>query len=405
MLLKTIQNGIYLKSAIARLGKGKIYDIKFSPDGNQLFVGTSIGKWTYDIHTRKEVNLNRSLLYFNRTFLDVIAYSPDRTKTANGNFGGGLELLDIKTKRRLLTFNGHTDSIRAIAFSSDGKMLASGSWDASIRLWDTQTGKQIGIITGHPHFVEQMAFSGNGKYAAGSSRLVIHVWNTETGKAVPSSKTHGGLIRELMFSHDNNTLTSVSIGMLLRAAESATNRELFTKEFKGNKKGATSITFSPDQLILAGASIRNRIHIWDIATGRQTRLIKTKHRDAIGELAFSPDQTLLASGSHDNTIRVWDLSSGKEQCILRGHSEEVESLAFSPDGTLLASGSWDGRLCLWDIKTKSQVFQRDGSMGGIIAVLFTLDGKTIISTNQRMQIQLWDVNEKSTKPLRFANGS
>lgn len=202
------------EGAITRLGKGEIYDIKFSPDGNQLFVGTSIGKWTYDIHTRKEINLLRSHSYSRPTSTNVIAYSPDRTKTANGNFGGGLELLDSQTKRRLHTFKGHTDSIRAIAFSPDGSLLASGSWDATIRLWDTHTGKQIGIMTGHPPFVQQMAFSGNGKYAAGYSRLVIHVWNTETGKAVPSSMTHGGLIRELMFSHDNSTLTSVSIGIL-----------------------------------------------------------------------------------------------------------------------------------------------------------------------------------------------
>lgn len=312
--------------------------------------------------------------------------------------------MDIQTKRRLHTFKGHTDAIRAIAFSPDGSLLASGSWDATIRLWDTHTGKQIGIMTGHPHFVEQMAFSGNGKYAAGSSRLVIHIWNTETGTAIPSSRTRGGLIRELMFSHDNNTLTSVSIAILLRTAEAATNRELFTKEFNGHKNNPWSITISPDQTILASASNKNRIRIWDMATGRQTRLIKTKHRDGIGELAFSPDQALLASGSHDNTIRVWDLSSGKEQFTLRGHSKEVESLAFSPDGTLLASGSWDGRLCLWDIKTKSQVFQRDGRMGGIIAVLFSLDGKTIISTNQLDQIQLWNVNDNQPRPFVSLRG-
>ena len=68
------------EGAITRLGKGEIYDIKFSPDGNQLFVGTSIGKWTYDIHSHKEINLLRSHSYSRPTSRDVIAYSPDRKK-------------------------------------------------------------------------------------------------------------------------------------------------------------------------------------------------------------------------------------------------------------------------------------------------------------------------------------
>ena len=36
-----------------RLGKGEINDIKFSADGTQLAVATSIGIWIYDVQTRK----------------------------------------------------------------------------------------------------------------------------------------------------------------------------------------------------------------------------------------------------------------------------------------------------------------------------------------------------------------
>ena len=41
----------------ARLGKGKVNDIKFSPDGTLLSVGTSIGVWLYDATTGKEIDL------------------------------------------------------------------------------------------------------------------------------------------------------------------------------------------------------------------------------------------------------------------------------------------------------------------------------------------------------------
>ena len=43
--------------AKARYGKGWINDIEFSPSGNLVSVATTIGVWTYDVHSGKEVNL------------------------------------------------------------------------------------------------------------------------------------------------------------------------------------------------------------------------------------------------------------------------------------------------------------------------------------------------------------
>jgi WD40 repeat protein len=45
------------KAAKARLGKGDINAIQFSPDGTQLAVGTDIGVWLYDAKTGEEISL------------------------------------------------------------------------------------------------------------------------------------------------------------------------------------------------------------------------------------------------------------------------------------------------------------------------------------------------------------
>ena len=45
------------KGAVARLGKGSINDVTYSPDGKLLVVASSIGIWLYDTHSGKEVNL------------------------------------------------------------------------------------------------------------------------------------------------------------------------------------------------------------------------------------------------------------------------------------------------------------------------------------------------------------
>ena len=43
--------------ALARLGKGALTDIQYSPDGTRLAVACYIGVWLYDVHTRTEIAL------------------------------------------------------------------------------------------------------------------------------------------------------------------------------------------------------------------------------------------------------------------------------------------------------------------------------------------------------------
>lgn len=45
------------KDAKARLGKGRIGEIQYSPDGTRLAVASTIGIWFYDARTYQEVAL------------------------------------------------------------------------------------------------------------------------------------------------------------------------------------------------------------------------------------------------------------------------------------------------------------------------------------------------------------
>ena len=123
------------EDAKARLGKGKINKVKFSPDGTLLAGISSIGVWLYDARTGEP--------------------------------------------RALLA--GHTDTIYNVSFSSDGKTLASASEDGSIRVWDVATGEKKQILTGHKTRARNIAFSQDGKTLA-SAGVDIHLWDVATGK-------------------------------------------------------------------------------------------------------------------------------------------------------------------------------------------------------------------------------
>ena len=78
------------EGALARLGKGRISEVAYSPDGTRLAVAGNIGTWLYDAATGAEVAL----------------------------------------------LTGHTNYVRSVSFSPDGTTLASGGSDGTVRLWD-----------------------------------------------------------------------------------------------------------------------------------------------------------------------------------------------------------------------------------------------------------------------------
>ena len=167
------------QGAIARLGKGKINEIKYSPDSNTIAVASSIGIWLYNAHTGAELVLMRGHTHN----VYCVAFSPDGQTLASGSSDNTIRLWDTKTRRRKATFAGHTRRVRAVAFSPDGNTLASTSEDDTVRLWNLRTRRFKRTLTGHTDTGRTVAFSPDGKVlASGSADSTILLWDTHTGQ-------------------------------------------------------------------------------------------------------------------------------------------------------------------------------------------------------------------------------
>ena len=117
----------------ARLGKGYIRGMAFSPDGIRLAVASSIGVWIYDVRAGNEKELD--LLTADLWNPTSVAYSPDGTTLAGGSSDDTVRLWDARTGEYMTALTGHRSSVLAVEFSPDGTTLATGSIDGTIFLW------------------------------------------------------------------------------------------------------------------------------------------------------------------------------------------------------------------------------------------------------------------------------
>ena len=136
--------------ALARLGKGAIADIQYSPDGTRLAVATYIGVWLYDAHTCTELAL---LKHGQDQGATSLAFSRDGATLVTGNWDNTISLWDVHTgqRRTTMTFRGDEDEVWAFVVSPDGNTFISAGIDGKIQFWDIHTGRLLFLMLGHAY--------------------------------------------------------------------------------------------------------------------------------------------------------------------------------------------------------------------------------------------------------------
>ena len=402
-----------------RLGKGRIREIRYSPDGTILAVASSIGIWLYDVETHKEI----ALFTEHQSEVSSVAFSPDGHTIASGSMNGTILLWDRRTSSYKKVI-GSTDkslssfTIRAprLAFSPDGKTLSCG-YRNTIHICDTITGELQNTITKESSGeIISLIFSLDGEdIYCGSLTGEISLWNTLTGKHIKTIPEPSNCEHRIACNLVENTF-AVSNALTERDYNIYIN-DLNTGELKfkltGHSGAVNCLAFNPTGNTLASSSYgENKIRLWDANTG-EGKLTLTEHKSDFYSLAFSPDGKTLASGRGDGVIRFWDAHTGNPKYnTFNGHNGSTESFAFTSDGQTVTIAYAYGTIRVWDINTgqliKTDNEFRDPMLNGEIQNLMCIpDGKILAwgggGESGEYCMQLWDANtgERTMLPTKY----
>ena len=119
------------EGAKARIGKGSINAIQYSPDGTILAVAGSVGIWLYDAETLQELALLRK----GKSGVRSISFSPDGKTLVSGGYDDVM-LWDVAAREHKRTFERMGSSV---SLSPDGTTLVSENYKG-IHLSDAKTG-------------------------------------------------------------------------------------------------------------------------------------------------------------------------------------------------------------------------------------------------------------------------
>ena len=381
------------EGAIARLGKGGINIMRFTPDGTRLVVGTDVGLWIYEIESGKGIQLYTEKL----GQVNVLSFSSDGKTFASGGFANPIiQLWELETGNKLSNLDlrkidEDIISITGLSFFANDSGIIILYNNGKIVNWSVDT--NIVEIIPYDNKIHNAVLVSEkpGIIAVEDQARNIHFFEPISGIPYIGQNGHDVTrdkrtknIRVFAFSPNDKFLATGSIGNEVILWD-------FTKQevssiLKGNSAKFAAIAFSNDNKILAGGDAHGTIKLWELDNCTEIMEL-IGHKNGICDLLFSPDGKTLVSGGSDGTIRFWDYQTGKEiSTFATGHIKWIKEIAFTIDDTILKCVDFNGYLYAWSLKTHELLSTKSFGQSGVRgSVVFAEDAELLALQENR-----WD---------------
>lgn len=353
------------EGAIGRLGRGRINDLAFSPDGESVAVATTIGVWLYELATLEPIALWET----ERGLVSTVAFSPDGQWIATSNWDGVIKVWDAETQRCTAKIQG-TRYRNALAFSSDSRYLAaSGSGYGGAYVWDAKTGMHVASFKGGAppkkgeqapvrflvHFSLDVQYLA---YVAGRIKLAVRHIETKEHLALLSPRKH---IQGLSFSPCGRYLA-------VSSQNTSTNRQSTTE-----------------------------LQVWNI----DEETLEMADSDYGGDKlipVYSSDGTLRVADLYKDKVILWDASRREQLDTFEYSGNARNAFRFSSDGQQFAIAT-ECEMRVWHADAPLTVASHlEHTAGKVQTLFFMQDSKTLVSADGgKSGIMFWDVVQRRVR--------
>lgn len=358
-----------------------------SPDGRKLLTcGGDKTVKLWDIYVGKEVRTYVG--HANEVY--VVKFASDGKSFISGGYDKDIIWWDIETGKILKRFLGHSEAVMSLFFSNDMKSIISASSDGTIKIWSTETGQTIKTINGSN---SRTSITQDGSKIAGSYNNTIYIWDLNTGDILKTLTGHKEDVNSLSISPDGKRIVSATMGF--KPGGSIDELKYWNVE-TGSQIGLSSVNlktertvcFSPDGKLFASGGQGKSISIWNSETGKLVKSIPCKW--VIMGLLFTSDNKKIIDLEDDNSIHIWDIESGQEVRVMKGYSNRVASVACNKVGGQFASTSVEN-IIIWDLKAGKIDKLLTGNTDYVYNVNYSPNQKKIISGSRNHFIKTWNI--------------
>lgn len=390
------------EGAIARLGRGSVRDIAFSPDGRYFAVASAIGVWLYELSTLSPI----ALWDTERGMTTTVTFSPDSRRIVTSTFVENVKVWEVQSGACIAEMSLDNSNICSPIFSQDGQCLVYANYgikNRKICVWDSHTGTKVSETEiQHPYDVYPLCFSPDLNLLAGKNSDeanrgrnigdgdVIVVWDAETGEQIVNL-TYSERVQSFCFSPCGGYLAAGGRNGTIDVWNIASGQLETTSAEYGDAK--IYPYFIPEGELIVAAVSRRKVDIWN--TGKGEKLDEFEHRGSnYSRVSFSVNGKQLAVESESN-IRIWtkgDNANTHTLSTLQGHISTMDTIVLSPDEKTLAAGFWRDNILLWDIESRRSYRPENEKLPRSHHNVYISPHKKIIFTNvDKTTLRVWEV--------------